>query len=58
MHQFRTSDRCSEVVTAKLRPEHRAHLERQALARDVSICAIIRDLIDSDMHKLAMKNVS
>lgn len=58
MHRFRTKDRCSEVVTAKLRSEQRAHLERQALTRDVSICTIIRDLIDSDMRRDGSENVS
>jgi hypothetical protein len=50
MKRFRDK-RCSEVVTAKLLSEQRAYLESQALARDVSICTVIRELIDSEMQK-------
>jgi len=56
MQRFR-SHRCSEVVTAKLRTEQRSFLEKQALERDVSICTVIRDLIDSEMQKAGNWNV-
>ena len=49
MKRFRDR-RCSEIVTVKIRAEQRAYLEAQALLRDASICAIIRDLIDSGMR--------
>ena len=57
MKRFRDK-RCSEVVTAKLHSEQRSFLEAQALSRDVSICTVIRDLIDSEMQKHGTGNVS
>jgi hypothetical protein len=53
-----SSHRCSEVVTAKIRTEQREYLENRALERDVSICSVIRDLIDTDMQKHGLENVS
>lgn len=50
MQRFRRG-RCSEVVTAKIMPIQRDFLEKQALTRDVSICSIIRELIDQEMTK-------
>jgi len=50
--------RCSEVVTAKLRSEQRAFLEAQALARDVSLCDVIRSMIDCEMQKSGIGNVT
>jgi len=57
MKRFRDS-RCSEVVTAKLHSEQRSFLEAQALSRDVSICTVIRDMIDAEMLKIGTGNVS
>jgi len=51
MQRFRQG-RCSEVVTAKILLAHRAFLEKQALARDVSICTVIRDLINQEMARV------
>ena len=50
MQRFRKG-RCSEVVTAKILTSQRDFLEKQALARDVSICTVIRELIDQEMAR-------
>lgn len=56
MKQFRTN-RCAEMVSAKLRTDQRHFLETQALARDISICAVIRGLIDSEMRRMRSGDV-
>jgi hypothetical protein len=56
MQRFRKG-RCSEVVTAKILPSQRDFLEAQALARDVSICSVIRELINEEMAELEQKDV-
>jgi hypothetical protein len=48
MQKFR-KERCCDIVTAKIHVAQRAFLEKQALARDVSLCDVIRDLIDAEM---------
>jgi hypothetical protein len=45
------NNRCSEVVTAKIMPEQRNFLEARAIERDISICSLIRELIDNEMAK-------
>jgi hypothetical protein len=57
MKRFKDS-RYSEVVTAKLHSEQRSFLEKQAQTRDVSLCTVIRELIDSEMRKTGSINVS
>jgi hypothetical protein len=52
MQRFRKG-RCSEVVTAKILPEQRKFLENQALARDTSLCDIIRELINQEMARIS-----
>jgi hypothetical protein len=50
MQRFKKG-RCSEVVTAKILPVQRDFLEAQALARDVSLCDVIRELITQEMTR-------
>ncbi len=56
MQRFRKR-RCSEMVSAKILPTQRDFLEAQALARDISLCDVIRELIDNEMQKNETGNV-
>jgi hypothetical protein len=50
MQRFRKG-RCSEVITAKILPVQRDFLEAQALAQDVSLCTVIREIINREMAR-------
>jgi len=54
MQRFK-KNRCSEVVTAKILPVQRDFLEKQALARDVSLCDILREMISDEMARAGVE---
>jgi len=44
--------RCSEMVTVKILPSQRDFLEKRAIARDASLCSVIREIIDREMNRV------
>ena len=53
MRRFKVDGRYSDIVTAKIRPKQRDFLEERALAREISLCDVIRELIDQEMSRAA-----